>query len=390
MGEPAIPPRLRRILSLDDFERASAGALPSPIYAYLAGGAETNRSFRDNRESFDDWRFAPRVLVDVSSCSTGAELFGRRWSQPFGIAPMGLCALFGYRGDVVLARAAAKADIPMLVSGTSLIPLEDVRAANPDAWFQAYLPGDFDGMIALVERAAAAGYGTLVVTVDVPVAGNRENNVRAGFSTPLRPSLGLARDGLVRPRWLAGTFLRTLVAHGMPHFENNYAHRGAPVMSSSVLRDFSDRAKLTWERLDRIRRMWKGPLVLKGILHAEDAARAADAGADGVIVSNHGGRQLDGASAPLRALPEIVAACPRIPVMIDSGFRRGTDVLKALALGARFVFVGRPFAFALSVAGEDGVMHAARILGSEIARDLALLGVTSLEALPGAGVLRRT
>jgi len=136
--------------------------------------------------------------------------------------------------------------------------------------------------------------------------------------------------------------------------------------------------------------MWKGPLVLKGILHAEDAARAADAGADGVIVSNHGGRQLDGASAPLRALPEIVAACPRIPVMIDSGFRRGTDVLKALALGARFVFVGRPFAFALSVAGEDGVMHAARILGSEIARDLALLGVTSLEALPGAGVLRRT
>jgi len=390
MSEPVVAPRLRRILSLDDFERASAGALPRPIYAYLAGGAETNRSFRDNREAFDDWRFVPRVLLDVSSRSTEVELFGRRWSQPFGIAPMGLCALFGYRGDAVLAQAAAKAGIPMLVSGTSLIPLEDVRAANPHAWFQAYLPGDLDQTIALVERAASAGYGTIVITVDTPVGANRENNVRAGFSTPLRPSLRLAWDGLTRPRWLAGTFLRTLAVHGMPHFENNFAHRGAPIMSSTVLRDFSDRARLDWARVERIRRMWKGPLVLKGILRAEDAARAADAGADGVIVSNHGGRQLDGAIAPLRVLPEVVAACPHIPVMIDSGFRRGTDVLKALALGARFVFVGRPFAFALSVAGEAGVLHAAQILGTEISRDMALLGVTSLDGLANAGLARRS
>jgi L-lactate dehydrogenase (cytochrome) len=302
---------------------------------------------------------------------------------------MGLCALFGYRGDVALARAAAKAAIPLLVSGTALIPLEVVFAANPDAWFQAYLPGDTEEVVALVERVAKAGYRTLVVTADTPVGANRENNIRAGFSTPLRPSLRLALDGIVRPRWLLGTFARTLVTHGMPHFENNYAHRGAPIMSSSVLRDFSDRGRFTWEHLAMIRRMWKGTLVVKGILRAKDAERAVGIGADGVIVSNHGGRQLDGSVAPLRVLPEIVAACPQVPVMIDSGFRRGTDVIKALALGAKFVFVGRPFAFALAVAGEAGALHAAEILGTEVSRDMALLGVTRLGELYAAEHVRR-
>jgi L-lactate dehydrogenase (cytochrome) len=328
------------------------------------------------------------VLVDISQRSTEVELFGRRWRQPFGIAPMGLCALFGYRGDIALARAAVQADIPMLVSGTALIPLEDMVAANPEAWFQAYLPGDTDEVVALIERVARAGYRTLVVTADTPVGANRENNIRAGFSTPLRPSLQLAMDGLSRPRWLLGTFARTLATHGMPHFENNYAKRGAPIMSSSVLRDFSDRGRFTWEHLAMIRRMWPGTLVVKGILRAADAQRAADTGADGIIVSNHGGRQLDGAVAPLRVLPEIVAACRSVPVMIDSGFRRGTDVLKALALGAKFVFVGRPFAFSLAVAGEAGALHAAEILATEISRDMALLGVTKISELDAREHLR--
>ncbi len=384
----ALPARLRRILSLDDFEVAASGRLPRPIFAYLAGGAETNHSFRDNRTAFDAFGFTPRVLVDITSRSTEVELFSQRWSQPFGIAPMGLCALFGYRGDVVLATAAARARIPMIVSGTALIPLEELVAANPDAWFQAYLPGDPSEVDALVERVARAGYKTLVVTADTPVAANRENNARAGFSTPLRPSLRLAWDGATRPRWLLGTFARTLVSHGMPHFENNYATRGAPIMSSNVLRDFSDRGRLTWERFVKIRQMWKGRLVLKGVLNVMDATRAVKAGADGVIVSNHGGRQLDGSVAPLRVLPEIVAACPGVPVMIDSGVRRGTDVLKALALGAKFVFVGRPFAFAVAVGGEAGVLHAAGLLGSEVSRSMAMLGVNFLEDLDASYLLR--
>ena len=202
---------------------------------------------------------------------------------------------------------------------------------------------------------ARAGFQTLVITVDSQVAGNRENNIRAGFSTPLRPTLRLAWDGITHPRWLFGTFLRTLVRHGMPHFENNFATRGAPILSPTVLRDYSDRGHLHWEH-------WRSS---GGCGRARSSSRASstrrmprvarDAGADGIIVSNHGGRQLDGAVAALRVLPGIVAACPDIPVMLDGGVRRGTDVLKALALGARFVFVGRPFAYAAAVAGAAGV-----------------------------------
>ena len=220
-----------------------------------------------------------------------------------------------------------------------------------------------------------------MLTVDVPVAANREHNVRAGFSTPLRPSLRLAWDGLSHPRWLFGTFLRTLVTHGMPHFENNYATRGAPVLSAQAVRDYSDRGHLNWEHFRLIRRLWKGTLVVKGILHVADARIARDTGADGIIVSNHGGRQLDGAIAPLGVLPEIVAECPQIPVMIDSGVRRGTDVLKALALGAKFVFVGRPFNYAAALAGEAGVRRAIQILSAELSIDMAMLGITSLDQL---------
>jgi L-lactate dehydrogenase (cytochrome) len=227
-----------------------------------------------------------------------------------------------------------------------------------------------------------------VITVDCQVAGNRENNVRAGFSTPLRPTARLAWDGISHPRWLFGTFLRTLLRHGMPHFENNEATRGPPIVSPSVLRDYSDRGHLNWQHFELIRRLWKGRLVIKGILDAEDARIARDAGAEGIIVSNHGGRQLDGAVSPLRVLPDVVAACPDIPVMMDSGVRRGTDVLKALALGAKFAFVGRPFGFAAAVGGEEGVSHAIRLLYDEVDRDMALLGITSLMELAAHRLVR--
>jgi L-lactate dehydrogenase (cytochrome) len=384
MISAALRGRLRRVLSLDDFESHARRHLPRPVFGYVAGAVETNWSLGDNRAAFAEFGFLPRMLVDVSKRSTQAMLFGHRYAAPFGIAPLGISALYAYRGDLVLASAAADANIPMIMSGSSLIRLEEVAAKCPSTWFQAYLPGDVPAIVALVERVARAGFETLVVTVDSQVAGNRENNIRTGFSTPLRPTLRLAFDGISHPRWLCGTFLRTLACHGMPHFENNFATRGAPIVSPNVLRDYSDRGHLHWEHWHIVRRMWKGPLVIKGILDKADARLAREAGADGIIVSNHGGRQLDGAVAALRVLPGIVAACPDIPVMLDGGVRRGTDVLKALALGARFVFIGRPFAFAAAIGGTAGVAHAIALLSAEIERDMAMLGVNGLGELhPG-------
>jgi len=220
-----------------------------------------------------------------------------------------------------------------------------------------------------------------VVTVDIPVSANRENNVRTGFSTPLRPSLRLAWQGLTHPRWLFGVALRTLLAHGIPHFENSFATRGAPIISSNILRDFSARDHLSWAHIVRIRRQWRGALVIKGILSAEDAQQARALGVDGIIVSNHGGRQLDGAVAPLRVLPEIVAAAGPMTVMMDSGVRRGSDALKALALGARCVFVGRPFNYAAALAGQTGVAHAIGLLRDEVDRNMAMLGVQACAEL---------
>ena len=380
---------LRKFLSLHDFETAARRHLPRPVFAYISGGAEDTASLRDNRAAFGEFGFVTRVLRNVSERSQAVELFGRRYASPFGLAPMGISALSAYRGDLVLAKAAAATGVPMIMSGSSLIPLEEVIAAAPDTWFQAYLPGETAKIEALVDRVDRAGVQTLVLTVDTAVLANRENNVRAGFSTPLKPGVRLAWEGICHPRWLVDTFLRTLLVHGMPHFENSYATRGAPILSARAVRDFGAKDHLNWEHLSLIRRQWKRTLVVKGIMNHEDARTARDLGADGVIVSNHGGRQLDGTVSPLRVLPEIVRSVgPDFPVMMDSGIRRGTDVLKALALGARFVFVGRPFGDAAAVAGEDGVRHAIRILADEVQRDLGLLGLNSVAELD-ATPLRR-
>ncbi|HSW18536.1 MAG TPA: alpha-hydroxy acid oxidase, partial [Ramlibacter sp.] len=242
------------------------------------------------------------------------------------------------------------------------------------------LPGDGSRVDGLIDRVKDAGFSTLVVTVDIPVWANRENNVRTGFSMPLRPSLRLAMDGLSRPRWLAGTFLRTLAQHGMPHFENSFATRGAPMLSANAIRDTTGRDHLSWADIERIRRRWQGELVIKGILSVDDARQAVRAGADGIIVSNHGGRQLDGAVSPLLALPKIADAVGNSTVvMMDSGIRRGGDVLKALALGARFVFAGRPFMYAAAVGGQLGVQHAIGLLRDEVDRNMAMLGACSID-----------
>jgi L-lactate dehydrogenase (cytochrome) len=364
------------ILALDDFEAPARRYLPRPMYGYVSGGAETNASLRANRAAFDDFALLPRVLVDVSARSTKTTLFGRAYDAPFGIAPMGGSSMAAYQGDIVLARAAGAANVPMIMSGASLTRLEDVRAAGRTSWFQAYLPGDDAAITAMVERVARAGFDTLVLTVDVPVGANRENNVRSGFNRPLRPTLRLAWDSALRPRWLCGMFLRTLVTHGMPHFENTGTR--APLITRTAERYSGPRDKLSWPHVELMRRLWKGHLVLKGVLDPEDARIARESGVDGVIVSNHGGRQLDGAMPPLQALPGVAAQAGGMTVMMDSGIRRGTDVLKALALGARFVFVGRPFLYAAAVGGEAGVLHAAKLLREEVDRDMALLGITAL------------
>ncbi|MCF1450424.1 alpha-hydroxy-acid oxidizing protein [Agrobacterium vitis] len=375
--------RLRDVLSLDDFEVLAKRHLPGPLFGYIAGASETNASLRMNAEAFRDISLTPRVLRNVSTRTTKTILFGEEWSAPFGIAPMGISALMAYRGDLVLAKAAQDAGIAMIMSGSSLIRLEEIIEAAPRSWFQAYLPGEPDRIDGLIDRVASAGYKTLVLTVDTAVLANRENNIRAGFSTPLRPSLRLAWQGMTHPAWTIGTFARTILTHGIPHFENSYATRGAPIIASNVMRDFGKKDHLSWGHFSRIRQRWTGNLVVKGILHPEDAAMAAERGADGIIVSNHGGRQLDGAIAPMKALPAIVDRVGSdTVVMIDGGIRRGTDMVKALALGAKFVFVGRPFVYAVAVGSKAGVAKATSILSDELHRDMGLLGVTEIIELP--------
>jgi L-lactate dehydrogenase (cytochrome) len=387
--EPSLPRKLARILSLDDFEDAARRHLPRPLFGYISGAAEDNRSLDDNRAAFDVYGFLTRVLVDVSHRSQSVSLFGKTYGSPFGIAPVGISALSAYRGDIVLAEAGRQANIPAIMSGTSLIPMEEVAERAPGTWFQAYLPADESRIDGLIDRIRSAGFETLVLTVDIPVWANRENNIRAGFSTPLRPSLRLAWDGVIRPRWLVGTLARTLLTGGMPHFENSFAKRGAPILSRTAIRDTTGREHLNWTHIAAIRRKWQGPMILKGILHPDDAWKARELGADGIIVSNHGGRQLDGAVSALRVLPRVLESIGDYPVMLDGGIRRGSDVLKALALGARAVFLGRPFMYAAAAAGPQGVQRAIQLLRDEVDRNMAMLGINRLEELDSGFLIRR-
>ena len=377
-AQSAVPRALKRYLALDDFEPAARRRIPKFLYGYISGGAETDASVRDNRKSFDEYGFVPRVLNDVSGRNQTTTLFGKTYASPFGIPPMGSSALCAYRGDIVLTRAAAAANVPMILSASSLITLEDVRRENQQAWYQAYLAGVPERIEPLVDRVAAAGYDTFVVTADVPVPPNRENNIRNGFQVPLAITPRVAWDTVTHPHWLFGTWARTLMNHGMPHFENMDAQRGPPVMSKNLMRNIGHRDQLAWKHVELIRRRWKGKLVVKGLIAPEDARIARESGVDGVMISNHAGRQLDYTVSALRTLPEIAAQSKGMTVMLDGGVRRGTDVIKALALGANFVWIGRPFLYAAIAGGEGGVARAITLLQAEIDRDLALLGIRSI------------
>jgi L-lactate dehydrogenase (cytochrome) len=378
-----------RKLSIADYERSAIKRLPRCVAGYVCGGTEDERSLRENRRSFDAYGFVPRGLKDVSARHTRTMLWGTEYAMPLGVAPTGLAGLVAHDCDLLLADAAHRAKVPFVISGSSNVPLEEIQKASPGCWYQAYFPGDRERMARMVARLRHAGIHTLVVTMDTAVAANRENIKRLDFTVPFRLTPRLLLDGAMHPRWGAQVFLKTLMARGVPRFANFYEEVGPPITQEPEHGFRTGRDRLTWDDIGWLRDAWRGRLIVKGVLHPDDARNAHDRGIDAVIVSNHGGRQLDGTIAPLQALPAVVAALPSgFPVFVDGGFRRGTDVIKALALGAAMVFIGRPVLYGAAVSGGAGIRHVLEIFREEIDRNLALLGCTAIAEL-NAALLRR-
>lgn len=364
-------------LAIHDFEVAARKHLPRMIFSYIADGAESNAATRGNLKAYDQRYFLPRVLKDVSNRGQKVDFLGRQYDAPFGVAPMGAAAICGYRADLALASAAHEANIPYIVSAMSMVRMEEIIDVSPNAWYQAYLPGEDDRIARTLARAERAGFETLVVSVDVPVHSNRENAARAGFKLPLVPGPKLIWDMATHPKWTIGTLLRTVLFHGIPHFENLEETQGPPVISRNLVRNLGRRDEFSWSHVKTIRRIWKGPLILKGVLTVEDAKAAKEHGADAIVVSNHGGRQLDYSIPALNALERIASDGPEMPVILDGGIRRGTDVLKAMHFGANLALIGRPFLYAASVGRAGAVHRAISILMAEIDIDMALLGIVS-------------
>jgi (S)-mandelate dehydrogenase len=368
-------------LNAEDWRQEARRPLPRFVFDYVDGAADDGVCLRRNRSDFDAITLRPRVLRDTSAIDPSMTVFGRRWAFPVGIAPTGLNGLVRPGGDGMLARAAAQADIPFLMSTASNERIEQVRgtSASGEQWMQLYVMHR-ELAERIVRRADAAGFRALVLTVDVPVSGNREMDLRNGFRLPFKPTPRLAWDVVTHPGWA----LRA-ARSGPPQFANLRPEDGEPIspsLQAALLARAMDRT-LIWEHLAWLRGMWKGPLLLKGILHADDARRAIDHGADGVIVSNHGGRQLDAAPSAISALPAVASAVAgRIPVFMDGGVRRGSDVLKALALGACAAFAGRPLVFALAAGGSEGASTWLQTLREDVVRTMALLGVRRLAELP--------
>ena len=384
--------RLDKLLSVGDFERKARSILPKCVMGYAEGATEDGLTLESNAAALRAWSLRPRALVDVGERDQSVELWGRRYESPFAIAPIGLGAMFRHRFERDLAAAAKKHGIPFILSGLSNLAMEEVVATSPDIWYQGYLPGRMEILEPLLTRLEANRIGVIVVTVDAPVAANRENNERNGFRIPFRLRAPLVWDGLCHPRWLVNVFLRTaIVDRRVPRFCNvNGFIEGYRITDEPNSGFRSGRDRLTWQHLEWMRERWKGRIVIKGISHPEDAVTAERLGLDAVVVSNHGGRQLDAAQASLAALPAVVGAVsPGFPVLVDGGFRRGTDILKAVALGARMVLLGRAAAYGAAVGGEDGAARVLTLLSSEVDRNLALLGCRDLRSLD-SDVLVRT
>ena len=342
------------LFDVDDYARAMRRRVPRFVCDYVVGGAESESCMARNRRDLDSVALVPRVLRDTRGLDMRIEVFGSTWRYPFAIAPTGLNGLLSTRGDSLLAAAAATAGIPFTLSTASNETLEDIRCAAPagEQWLQLYVMEERRIAEQLVERAKASGCRALVLTVDVPVSGHRLRDLRNRFALPLRPTPRLLLDLLAHPRWS----WRQAV-HGLPRFANLLpagTNDSSIDAGAALLARRMDRS-LDWQALKWLRSLWDGPLMLKGILHADDARKAIDHAVDGVIVSNHGGRQLDAAPSAITALPRIAEAVgDRIAVFMDSGIRSGADIVRALALGARAVFVGRPVLYGLAAGGESG------------------------------------
>ena len=362
--------RLARTYSIDDLAQAARRRLPDGALGYLDGGGEGEYTLRRNRAAFDDYELVAAVLHDVSDVDMTTTVLGSTVPLPLALAPVGAPRLFHHDGELAVARAARHARVPYAISTLATFAIERIaQETDGPLWFQLYLWGDRGLAKDLVARARSLGYRALLVSVDVTVRSKRERELRAGVKLPV-PDLTLRTvlDGALHPSW-SWHFLAS-GALGFPNIAQGGAHAQGP---GELSRMFD--GTVSWDDVDWIRSAWDGPLALKGVLSPDDARRAVDHGADGVIVSNHGGRQLDHLPATIDALPAIVDAVgERAEVLVDSGIRRGTDILTALALGARAVLVGRAYLYGLAAAGEAGVRHAIDILADELRTAMALSG----------------
>jgi L-lactate dehydrogenase (cytochrome) len=377
-------PDVSRAVTIADLRAAARRRLPRAVFDYIDGGADAEVTLRENTRAFEDVTLRPRSAVATQSCDLTATVLGSTINLPVLLGPVGSSRMFYPRGEEVAARAAGEAGTIYVLSTLSGCRVDDVRRASKGpVWYQLYLVGGRDVALGGIERARAAGCSALMVTIDTPVAGLRERDYRNGI-----PALVSGRtmrmlphvwQFAARPRWLAGYLrdggLMTFSNVVLPTGPMPYADVGAALEQSMV----------SWADLQWIRDAWKGKVVVKGAHTADDARRAVDAGADAVVVSNHGGRQLDGVAATIRVLPEVVEAVgSRTEVMLDGGIRRGSDVVKALCLGARAVLIGRAYAYGLGAGGGAGVTRALDILRGDIIRTLKLLGVSSTAALDGS------
>jgi L-lactate dehydrogenase (cytochrome) len=370
------------VVNIDDLRRLAKRHLPRAVFDYIDGGADGEVTLRENCQVFEAVTFRPRNALPNAKRDLRTSVVGINLELPFLLAPVGSSRMFHPRGESVAARAAGAAGTAYILSTLSGSRLEDVKAASTGpVWYQVYLVGGRDVATAAINRARAAGFSALVVTIDTAVAGLRERDVRNGtkelLSRRVWSMLPFVPQFLARPRWLAGF----LADGGLMHFPNVILP-GEGAMSYSDVGAALEQSTVSWHDLGWIRQIWNGPIIVKGVLTGEDARRAVDEGADAVVVSNHGGRQLDGVAPTLRALPEVVAAVNgRAEVLLDGGVRRGSDVAKALCLGARAVLVGRAYAYGLGAGGEAGVARAIDILRSGLVRTLKLLGCASVSEL---------
>jgi (S)-mandelate dehydrogenase len=362
-------------LNVEDYRTLARKRLPKIIFDYLEGGADDETGMLHNHEVFGRYRLMPRRLIDVSKRDTSIELFGRPQSAPLLIGPTGLNGALWPKGDILVARAAEKTGIPFVLSTASNASIEDVaHASKGDLWFQLYIV-QRDLAEQMVHRADAAGYSTLVLTTDVGVNGNRERDLRNNFGLPMHYTPKLVYDGATHPWWSLGFMLS-----GMPQLANFVSADASNVDVQAALMSRQMDASFNWDDFGWLRKLWPRKLLVKGIMRPEDAERCIEAGADGVILSNHGGRQLDAAVSPLDILAETRSRISA-PILVDSGYRRGTDIVKALALGADAVLLGRATLYGLAAAGEKGVDDVLRLLKDEVDRTMAQIGCPTVGQL---------